>query len=231
MKSGEAVSLFTISDLHLSFGADKPMNIFRGWDNHTERIEANWRRLVRDEDTVILPGDFSWSLKLADTAPDFAFLHALPGKKLILKGNHDLWWSTSKKINDFLSENGFDSIKTIFNNCSVAEGRAICGTRGWFYDDSGDKKVLLREAGRLEASITAAKATGLPILVFLHYPPVYGDSVCYEIFDILKRHGIGTVYHGHIHGGGYHKSVSEFDGIRFKLVSCDCVDFTPICIV
>ena len=135
------------------------MNIFKGWDNHTERIKANWKRLVKEEDTVILPGDFSWGLKLEETVKDFEFLEKLPGKKLLLKGNHDLWWSTAKKLHEFFYENGFNSVDIIYNNCAVCENRAIAGTRGWFFDDTADKKVLLREAGRLEASISQAEKT------------------------------------------------------------------------
>ncbi len=226
-----SLSIFAISDLHLSFGADKPMNIFRGWDHHTERLRANWLRLVGEDDTVVLPGDFSWGLKLEETKKDFAFLESLPGKKLLLKGNHDLWWSTSKKLHDFFKENGFDSVDIIYNNCAVCGNYAIAGTRGWFYDDSENKKILAREAGRLEASLDAAGKTGLPVLVFLHYPPVYGGAVCREIFDILKKHGVTKVYHGHIHGAGFHRSVKEYDGVELKLISCDCVDFTPVFVV
>jgi len=222
------LSIYAISDLHLSFGSDKPMNIFRGWDNHTERITANWKRLVCDEDVVVLPGDFSWGLKLEETLEDFKFLEALPGKKLILKGNHDLWWSTAKKLREYFQKNKFTSIDIVYNNCAIFQGYAIAGTRGWFYDDTADKKVLLREAGRLETSIREAEKTGLPILVFLHYPPVYGDFICDEIFDVIKRHGIKKVYHGHIHGAGYNKAVKEYDGVEFKLISCDCIDFTPV---
>lgn len=207
------------------------MNIFKGWDNHTERIKANWKRLVKEEDTVILPGDFSWGLKLEETVKDFEFLEKLPGKKLLLKGNHDLWWSTAKKLHEFFYENGFNSVDIIYNNCAVCENRAIAGTRGWFFDDTADKKVLLREAGRLEASISQAEKTGLPTEVFLHYPPVYGDEVCSEIFDIIKKHGIKKVYHGHIHGLGFNKAVSEYEGVKFKLISCDCIDFTPVLVV
>lgn len=207
------------------------MNIFKGWDNHTERIKANWKRLVKEEDTVILPGDFSWGLKLEETVKDFEFLEKLPGKKLLLKGNHDLWWSTAKKLHEFFYENGFNSVDIIYNNCAVCENRAIAGTRGWFFDDTADKKVLLREAGRLEASISQAEKTGLPTEVFLHYPPVYGDEVCNEIFDIIKKHGIKKVYHGHIHGLGFNKAVSEYEGVKFKLISCDCIDFTPVLVV
>ncbi|MEE1330910.1 MAG: metallophosphoesterase [Acutalibacteraceae bacterium] len=225
------MSIYAISDLHLSFGTNKPMNIFKGWDNHTERIKANWKRLVKEEDTVILPGDFSWGLKLEETVKDFEFLEKLPGKKLLLKGNHDLWWSTAKKLHEFFYENEFNSVDIIYNNCAVCENRAIAGTRGWFFDDTADKKVLLREAGRLEASISQAEKTGLPTEVFLHYPPVYGDEVCSEIFDIIKKHGIKKVYHGHIHGLGFNKAVSEYEGVKFKLISCDCIDFTPVLVV
>ena len=133
------------------------MNIFKGWENHTERIAANWKRLVKPSDTVILPGDFSWGLKLEETKKDFEFLENLPGKKILLKGNHDLWWSTSKKLREFLDDNKFNSIDFIFNNCAVCEGYAVAGTRGWFFDDKPDPKILQREAGRLELSLSAAE--------------------------------------------------------------------------
>ena len=222
------MSIFAISDLHLSFGVDKPMNIFKGWDNHTEQIRANWTRLVGQNDTVVLPGDLSWGLKLEETLEDFKFLEGLPGKKILLKGNHDLWWSTAKKIRDFWEENGIKSCDIVFNNCYVAENFAIAGTRGWFYDEQGTKKVKMREAGRLETSLKCAKETGLPILTFLHYPPAYKDNVSEEIMSVLKKYDIKTVYHGHIHGAGFHNATDEYDGIKFKLISCDCTHFTPI---
>ncbi len=221
------MSIFAISDLHLSFSSDKPMNIFKGWDNHVERLTANWKRMIKDSDTIVLPGDFSWGLKVEETIEDFRFLESLPGKKILLKGNHDLWWSTAKKLKEFWEQNGFSSVDIVFNNCAVAEGYAIAGTKGWFFDDKSTKKVLLREAGRLEASLKEAKATGLPILTFLHYPPVYADTVCEEIFSVLKRYGVETVYYGHIHGAGFNNAVSEYDGVKLKLISCDCIDFTP----
>lgn len=225
------MSIFAISDLHLSFGVDKPMDIFYGWDNYTDRIKANWLRLVKPDDTVILPGDLSWALKPEESLEDFKFLESLPGKKILLKGNHDLWWSTVKKLREFWELNGISSVNIVFNNCVVIEGYAIAGTRGWFYDEKGTVKVKMREAGRLEASLKAAEETGLPILTFLHYPPVYNDSVCGEIFDVLKRHNIKKVYHGHIHGAGLNNAVKSYEGIEFKLVSCDCIDFCPFLIV
>lgn len=221
------MSIFTISDLHLSFGSDKPMNIFRGWDNHTERLLSHWNRLVKPQDTVVLPGDFSWALKLEDTKPDFMFLQKLNGKKILLKGNHDLWWSTVKKLKGFFAENNIISVELLFNNTVIAENHAIAGTRGWFYDDTASKKIIAREVGRLEKSLTEAELTGLPILTFLHYPPVYGNQVCEELFEVIKKHNIKTVYHGHIHGSGFNNAVKEFDGVEFKLISCDCIDFTP----
>ncbi|MBE6787693.1 MAG: serine/threonine protein phosphatase [Ruminococcaceae bacterium] len=224
------MSIFAISDLHLSFGTDKPMDIFHGWDNYTDRIFANWNRLVKPQDTVVLPGDFSWGLKLEDTKADFEFLKKLNGKKIILKGNHDLWWSTVKKLREFFAQNQIDDVEVLFNDTVVAENYAIAGTRGWFYDAAADDKIIAREVGRLERSITAAKETGLPILLFLHYPPVYGNEVCREIFDVIKKHGIKRVYHGHIHGSGFNNAVKEFEGVEFRLISCDCIDFTPLLI-
>ena len=224
------MSIFSISDLHLSFSADKPMDIFRGWENHEEKIKNNWCRIVKETDTVILPGDLSWGLKIEETKADFAFLNNLPGKKILLKGNHDLWWGTAKKMREFLAENNFSKIDFVFNNCIVAENFAVCGTRGWFFDGGEDKKVLLREAGRLEMSIKEALKTGLEPLVFLHYPPVFGGQVCEEIFSVLKKYDIKKVYYGHVHGAGKAGIVNEYDGIMLKLVSCDSIDFTPFCI-
>ncbi len=222
------MSVFAISDLHLSFGTNKPMDIFRGWDNHTERLKANWNRLVKTDDTVILPGDFSWGLKLEDTKADFEFLSCLNGKKIILKGNHDLWWSTVKKLREFFQEHKIEDVDVLFNNTVIAEGYAVAGTRGWFYDAKPDDKIIAREVGRLEKSLSEAEKTGLPILVFLHYPPVYANQVCGEIFDCLKRHNIKKVYHGHIHGAGLNNAVKEYQGVEFRLISCDCIDFTPL---
>ena len=226
------MAVWTISDLHLSFGADKPMDIFRGWQDYCQKIERNWRELIAPEDTVVLPGDFSWGLKLEETLPDFAFLQSLPGRKLLLKGNHDLWWSTVSKMQKFLDANGIFSASFVHNNCAVADGMAICGTRGWFFDDAqSDKKLILREAGRLDTSIRAGKATGLPLVVFLHYPPVYDTRVCMEIFDVLRSHDIKRVYCGHIHGRRLSRAASCHDGVEFLLVSCDAIAFCPVPVV
>ena len=140
------MAIFTISDLHLSLNTDKPMDVFKGWQGYVQKLEENWRKFVSHNDTVVIPGDISWELKLENTVHDFAFINSLPGKKLIIKGNHDLWWSTKRKVNEFFEENGFNSISIIFNDAVVAEERAICGSRGWFYDSTDqDEKVVLRQ--------------------------------------------------------------------------------------
>lgn len=154
------MALYAIADTHLSLGTDKPMDVFRGWKDYVPRLEQNWRALVAPEDTVVIAGDISWGMSLEQAAADFAFLHALPGKKLLLKGNHDYWWTTRKKMDEFFAANGWDSLRIVHNDAAPVEGRAaVCGTRGWFFDaeEDADKKVVMREAGRLQASIDAAR--------------------------------------------------------------------------
>ena len=221
------MSIFTISDLHLSLGTDKPMEIF-GWDNYVSRIESNWKRLVKDEDTVVIPGDFSWALKLEESLEDFKFLNSLPGKKLLLKGNHDLWWSTVKKVNEFFAKNKIDTVELVFNNAVVVEDFAVCGTRGWLFSGAeDDKKIIDREAGRLRRSLEEAVKTGKEPIVFTHYPVAYGEENCKELLEVLKEFDVETVYYGHIHGNGFNNAIPEFDGIKLKLVSSDCINFVP----
>lgn len=224
------MSLYTLSDLHLGFGLDKPMDIFRGWENHTEKIKANWNRLITDDDTVVLAGDTSWALKLADTKADFEFINALKGKKIILKGNHDFWWSTNKKIQEFFCENKIDTVDLLFNNSYTVGNITVCGSRGWLYDGAGelDEKIIRRECGRLELSLKSAQEKSGEKVVFMHYPPVYNGFVCQPVFDVLKAYEIKQIYYGHIHGSGKNHTVNEYDGIKMRLVSCDCVDFTPV---
>ena len=227
------MSLFAIADLHLSLGTDKPMDIFNGWDNYVERLEKNWRAVVQDTDTVVIAGDISWAMKLEETAADFAFLHSLPGRKLLLKGNHDYWWTTRKKMDDFLNAQGFSTLGIIHNSAEAAGEFAVCGTRGWFYDaelSGEDRTVLLREVGRLNMSLDAAEKTGLEPVVFLHYPPLYAQSVCEEMMDVLRERNIKKCYYGHIHGNAAaQKAVTgNYDGIRFSLIACDYIHFLPV---
>ena len=222
--------IYTIADLHLSLGCDKPMDIFGGWNDYVSRIERSWCKLITQNDTVVIAGDISWAMKLEEAYNDFKFINSLPGEKIILKGNHDYWWGTKTKIEEFLRNNGFNTVKILFNNSYTVEGISVSGSRGWFYDikDAENKKVLNREAARLNTSITAAE--NRPPVVFLHYPPVFGDYICEEIMDVLKQNNITQCYYGHLHGRVAHTKAVQgiYDGIKFKMVSADSVDFTPV---
>lgn len=226
------MSLFAIADLHLSLGTDKPMDIFSGWSDYVKRLENNWKSLVTDEDTVVIAGDISWAMKLEECVDDFTFINSLPGKKILLKGNHDYWWATKKKLDTFLEQNGFDTISVLFNNAFEVGDYAVCGTRGWFLDSSEqeDVKVLNREVGRLTSSIKEAKRFNKEIVAFLHYPPVYGGVECEELLNVLLENGIKKCYYGHLHGANTIKYAhnGEYKGIDFRLISCDGVRFTPI---
>ena len=226
------MAVYAIADLHLSLGTDKPMDIFSGWNDYVKRLENNWRRLINESDTVVIAGDVSWAMKLEECYEDFSFLHSLPGKKLLLKGNHDYWWSTKKKMDEYLYENGFRSIEIVFNNAYAVDGIAVCGTRGWNYESAGEKdmRILNREIGRLNASINEAKKTGFEPVVFLHYPPVYDTIVCVELIEALKAQGIKRCYYGHLHGSNTHKHaiIGDYEGINFQLISCDYTEFYPV---
>ena len=204
------MALFVLGDPHLSLGASKPMDIFPGWNDYVERLEKNWRKLIQPEDTIVLAGDISWAMRLTDTRRDFAFLQSLPGQKIIMKGNHDYWWSTANKMNAYLKAEGFDTLHILHNNSYSVEGYAICGTRGWLFDvgEPHDEKVMNREIGRLRMSLDAAEP-GLEKLVFLHYPPVYTGTSAPEIVATLKEYGIRTCYYGHLHGNAIRYAVQS----------------------
>lgn len=229
------MSVFAIADLHLSFGADKPMDVFPGWANYTERLRENWSAVVNENDTVVIAGDISWAMDLRDTVKDFSFIDRLPGKKLLLKGNHDYWWTTKGKMDKFISENGFSTLSILHNNYIIADGLALCGSRGWFYDaeTDADMKVLHREVGRLKMSIEPAVRDGFEPIVFLHYPPVYNNTECCEIMDVLRGYGIKKCFYGHIHGGNAARRafIGDYNGISMKLISCDHLRFTPLAVL
>ena len=226
------MSLFAIADLHLSLGSDKPMDVFEGWEDYVARIDRNWRDAVSQDDTVVIAGDISWAMKLEEADADFRFIDALPGRKLILKGNHDYWWSTRKKIEAYFEQHHFSSLSIIHNSAAEAGQFAVCGTRGWLYDAESeeDRKIVSREVGRLNASIDAAEKTGKKPVAFLHYPPVYGGMECSEIMDVLVQHGIQDCYYGHIHGSAAAKRspAGEYRGVRMHLISCDYLGFRPL---
>ena len=226
--------IYTIADLHLSFGTDKPMDIFSGWTNYTERIRNNWQRLVEPDDTVVIAGDISWAMKLNEINKDFEYIQGLNGKKIILKGNHDYWWTTKSKMDKYISDSGFDSVSILHNNYYVVEDTAICGTRGWFYDAEKDEDMLIlkREVGRLKMSVEPALKAGYKPVVFLHYPPIYNGMECTEIMNVLREYEIKKCFYGHVHGGNASKKafIGEKYGIKFQLIACDYINFTPMSI-
>lgn len=204
------------------------MDVFKGWDNYVERIKNNWEKSITENDTVVIAGDVSWALKLNETYEDFKFIDSLPGKKILIKGNHDLWWNTASKFTDFLEKNEFNSIKFVYNNAIETEDYSVCGSRGWFFDDKQSaKKVILREAGRLNTSITKAEESGKTPLVFLHYPVYFNEQCSEEIFSVLKEHNISEVWHGHIHGFSKQPLNYEYEGVKFSIISCDGLNFAP----
>ena len=229
------MSLFVIGDLHLCFGVPgKTMNIFHGWDNYQELIRKNWLELITDEDTVVLAGDSSWGMSLQQAKPDFEFIDRLPGKKIILKGNHDYWWTTMKKMEDFMAAEGFSTINILHNNhFKYGEKYGICGTRGWVNmpgeAPAQDTKVLMREVQRLEASVKSALSENLEPIVFMHYPPIFANNFNYDILEILYRYNVKQCYYGHVHGRSGHRLCVEgiYDDIDFHLISGDYLQFAP----
>ncbi len=226
------MSLYAIGDLHLAFGApEKNMELFGGrWQGYADKIRRGFDLLTED-DVCVICGDFCWAMDLETALPDFRFLHSLPGKKLMVKGNHDYWWTTAAKMNAFFRENGLDSI-SLLHNCSVPwEGYTLCGTRGWFFEEETgtehDEKILRREIGRLETSLRAGGEGEK--LVFLHYPPLYQQYVCPGILDTLQTFGVKECYYGHIHGNGCRSAFQgEREGVHYRLISADYLDFFPL---
>lgn len=225
------MALYAIGDLHLSMGSDKPMDVFgERWQNHTEKLKAGFAAL-NDDDVCVLCGDLSWAMGLDASAADFRFINELPGKKIVLKGNHDYWWSTASAAKRMFERNGIDTIDILYNNAFTYGEYALCGTRGWFFEEETggehDKKIMRREIMRLEASLKAAGDKKK--LVFLHYPPIFQRYRCQEILDLLREYEVSLCCYGHIHGKG---CPAAFNGVRegteFRLVSADFVNFSPV---
>lgn len=222
-----------MGDLHLCYGVpDKTMNIFHGWQNYQELIDKNWHETISENDTIVLAGDISWGMSLQQAAADFRYINALPGKKIIIKGNHDYWWTTKKKMDDFLASENCSTMQILHNNhFRYGENYGICGTRGWVNipGEKQDVKVLQREVQRLETSIKSALAENLEPIVFMHYPPIYGNNFNYDILEILYRYNIKDCYYGHIHGrSGHNMCVNGiYDDVNFHLISGDYLQFIP----
>jgi len=225
------MAVFVIGDLHLSLGSDKPMDIFKGWDNHTQKLERNWREKVSDGDTVVVPGDISWATYLPDALADLAFIDALPGKKILMRGNHDYWWPTLTKLRNLCAKNGLTTLDFLYNNSHIAEGLGIVGSRSWFFDEEDpDALIFLRELGRLRASIASLDFTQCSdVAAFLHYPPVFLGKAVDEVIGILKEAGIRRCYYGHLHGDSIPLAFSgNHEGIEMRLVSSDALGFAPL---
>lgn len=231
------MSLFVLSDTHLSLYNDKPMDIFGNrWQDYANKLDKGWRAVVTDKDTVVISGDVSWGISLEEAKLDLQYIDSLPGQKIISKGNHDYWWSTASKINKFFDENNIKTIKCMHNNAFVVDGVTICGTRGWYNEgknaprEADYDKIVAREAGRLELSIKEGLklSENNEIIVFLHFPPVYKDYVCDEIIEVLHRYNVKNVYYGHIHGVYNLPSSFEYDGIKFTITSADYLNFVPL---
>ncbi len=238
------MALFTIADLHLSSDGSKSMEKFGSrWTDYMKKLQKNWTAVVKETDTVILPGDISWSLKLEDSLPDLRFLDALPGEKLIGKGNHDFWWATASKMSAFFAENKLETLKMLYNNAYVRDGCILCGSRGWFVEESQQNtvgsvdylRIVNREVIRLTMSLEEAKKlralpenASLPIVVFLHFPPVWGEFVCRELVDVLHAYDVTECYFGHIHGAYYAPRTTQFEGINLHLIAADYLNFAPL---
>lgn len=229
------MSIYVIADLHLSFSSNKPMDIFgENWGQHDEKMKMSWLRKVREEDYIILPGDFSWATYLEDTKSDFAYLNGLPGTKILLKGNHDYWWTTLARMRNFIQDNKFKNIDFLYNNSYCIEDKVIVGTRGWnILDNENSSKMIKRESARLEMSIKDGLekyGTNKEMIVFLHYPPITLNTIrrneANDFVRVLKKYNIKRCYYGHLHGNSYKDAVvGEINGIEYKLISADYLGF------
>ena len=228
------MALYAIGDIHLCLGAPKPMDVFVGtWVGYMDKLREGLS-VIGPEDTTVLLGDLSWALDLENAAADFAWINEIPGRKIILKGNHDYWWSTASKFYKFCQGHSFSDQWILNNNHYEYDGYAICGTRGWFYEEvrSGqhDEKVFKRELMRLEASLKSAG--NLPKIVFLHYPPKYKGYECQEIIDLMKQYDVRRCFYGHLHGASHGLALEgQWDGIEYHLVSADKLGFHPFMVI
>ena len=236
------MALFTLADPHLSFGVDKPMDVFGGkWVGYEKKLKEYWEYLVRPEDTVVIPGDISWGLTLTEAEPDLVFLHRLPGKKILMKGNHDLWWSSLSKLDKLKEENRLDSLFFLQNSALFEQGKVICGSRGWMCEDrmtEADEKILRREALRFGMSLDAAEkiadeqesktGTRPEIICFSHYPVVTPAQRENPVLTVLLEHEIRRVYFGHLHNWENKPLIESWQGVSFNLVAADHVQFTPV---
>ena len=225
------MSIFAIGDLHLSFTTDKPMDIYGpDWTHHTERLKDEWCSEIGQDDTTIIAGDISWALRFADAIPDIDWIHELPGRKVFIRGNHDLWWSGISKLNSL-----YDDIYFIQNTHYEVSGVGICGSRGWEDKDdpdftADDEKIYRRELIRMEMSLKSAVNAGLDdIIVAIHYPPAPHEKET-EFTTLFEKYGVKKVVYGHLHGSeGYKKGIKGYmNGVEYMLVSLDYLSCKPL---
>lgn len=241
------MSLYVIADLHLSINENtgKSMEVFGPrWRDYVPKLEKRWRAVINPTDTVVIPGDISWAMTLEEALPDLRFIDSLPGRKILGKGNHDFWWSTATKMQNFLKQAELSTIDILYNNAFETEDFILCGSRGWFNDEAQQKtvgavnpdyqKIIRREVIRLKMSLDAgvALAKSAPhakeILVFLHFPPVFGGFLCREIVDLLREYQIKNCFYGHIHGNYFVPRTISFEGMDFVITSSDFLNFSPM---
>ena len=236
------MSVFAIADLHLdTVTNEKSMEVFGNrWQGYITKIKNNWSRLVNPEDTVIIAGDISWALTLEQSLNDLKWIDSLPGKKLIMKGNHDFWWSTASKMDKFFLQNEISTIELLYNNAKEIENYIIAGSRGWFVDKSiqptksvnaDHEKIINREVIRLRLSLEEAKKlqkdSGKEIIAFFHFPPIWNEFECPEILNVLNEYNVKRCYFGHIHGCYTCESTLKWQDIEFRMISADFLDFIP----
>jgi len=225
------MALFAIADLHLSLSGDKPMDVFSDeWKDHDEKIRENWLKKITEEDTVLLAGDLSWSMNMASSKLELDFVAKLPGRKILIKGNHDYWWGSITKLNGM-----YDNMDFIQNNFFAYEDYAICGTRGWVLPGSAlfkeeDEKIYKRELLRMRMSLDKARKAGYEkIIVMIHYPPVNETFKDSEFTDIFEEYGVEKVIYGHLHGKSLQRVMTGYrNGVEYILTSCDYINFDPI---
>lgn len=223
------MALYGMGDTHLSLGVNKPMDVFGGaWTGYLDKL-ASGLSVLREEDTLVIAGDVSWGMSLEEAEPDFAWLDAWPGTKILMKGNHDYWWNTVAKMERFFAEKGFSSLRILHNNCHLYGQTALCGTRGWFYEEDKpgqSQKVFLRELQRLETSLKAAGEREK--LCFLHYPPLYTGYTCQPILDLLEQYRVKVCCYGHLHGGSHRLAIQGMRGtVEYHMISADYLNFLP----
>ncbi len=237
------MALYTISDLHLSThdSTNKSMEVFgSSWADYINRIELNWKRLITDKDTVVIPGDISWALSLEEALSDLKFLDRLPGRKILGKGNHDFWWCTMKKHREFFEKNEITTIDFLFNNAHELEDYIVAGTRGWYNDEDSSnipsgtdfEKLTQREILRLKTSLDEAKrlqdsTPRKEIIVFMHFPPFWNGKASDGIFDMLIKYDVKRVFFGHIHGNYTVPPTTTVSDINMSIVSADYLKFVP----